>query len=305
MKNGSKILVLTNYTCNNNCVFCSANSNLNFSKTRDTKEILDIITQNSHTYESIEFIGGEVTIRNDALQLIGASKESGYKEISIETNGRMFSLDEFCFKIMNAGLNKITFSLHGAKPETHDFLTKVNGSFLQSFNGLINASKYNVQLCVNFVINKYNYLEIPEFVEKVSKIKNISMIVFSYIKPQKHFSENLMIQYNKLIPVIEEIREYVIQAKIRFQYIPACLISDKGYLTQEHKSNVTKEYILSEQENLYSSLKNEFVKTDRCMDCMYFNICLGVPGDYYKIYGDQELMPLKNTEFAVDINHYE
>jgi len=41
----------------------------------------------------------------------------------------MFARKEFCEKVFDAGLDEVTFSLHGHTATIHDYLTATPGSF--------------------------------------------------------------------------------------------------------------------------------------------------------------------------------
>lgn len=98
MKNKEELLVMCGYRCNNNCIFCNAESSRKAHINRSTQEITETIIFNSDDYNEIMFIGGEFTIRDDAIELISLAKKKGYKKISIETNGRMFAINNFAKK---------------------------------------------------------------------------------------------------------------------------------------------------------------------------------------------------------------
>src|SRR3989339_703543 len=143
-KNNNKknLLVLTGFRCNNNCIVCSIADCENDYQDRSYNDITkDLKRGFKNGCDSVEFTGGEPTIRADIIKLVKEANDLGYKTISLSTNGRFFAYDDFCEKIINTGLNKVTFSLLGPNKETHDAITRTPGSFGQILTGIKNVQK--------------------------------------------------------------------------------------------------------------------------------------------------------------------
>ena len=294
-KNKRELLVLCGYRCNNNCIFCNAESSRKAHINRSTQEIKETIISNSKDYNEIMFIGGEFTIRDDAIDLIGLAKKKGYKKIAIETNGRMFAINNFTKRILKAGLNNITFSIHGSCAKTHDGLTRVKNSFAQCMEGLKNTKRHNVNIYINFVINKLNYKEIPLLVEKFGKLPNLTTIGFSFIRPPVHmdydFIKEITPLFTEILPYLKSVEK---KEKVKFQNIPKCVFNSKRVISQDHKRRIYKNYgLFEEKSDLYTSLENEFIKYKFCNLCLNNGRCIGILKRYCEVYGKEEFKPLK------------
>ena len=166
MKENNKIkktVIIIGYRCNNRCQFCNdANKRELPNKTTGQikKEMIEAKNRGT-TY--LELIGGETTIRPDALELISFAKKSGFQTIIMSTNGRMYSYLEFTKKMIAAGLTDIVFSIHSHQAEIHDYLTQSAGSFKQLLKGLNNFKKLGFQkIGSNTTIVKQNYKHLPQ-----------------------------------------------------------------------------------------------------------------------------------------------
>jgi len=288
-----KLLVMAGYKCNNNCVFCSAESFAKSRLNRSTGEIAAQIIANGKKYRTIEFIGGEFTIRKDAIYLIALAKKSGYDFISLETNGRMFANKNFCKKAAEAGLSLIVFSIHGSDARTHDALTRAPGSFDQAIAGIKNLSSYpEVRIKTNFVITKKNYRQIPAFVKKMKKITNIEQMRFSFIRPVNLSDaalEKMMPDYSRVMPFLKKVEN----EEVKFQFIPLCMAGPKRFASQEAKKLTRKNYGQFESEiDLFKSLSQDFVRPKVCDRCAERESCLGIPGRYLALRGEGELKPI-------------
>jgi hypothetical protein len=63
---------------------------------RTFDEIKANLIDSKNRCEGVVLTGGEVTIRNDFLEIVAYAKKLGYESIQIQSNGRMFSSMEFC-----------------------------------------------------------------------------------------------------------------------------------------------------------------------------------------------------------------
>jgi AdoMet-dependent heme synthase len=64
-------------------------------------------------------------------------------------------------KLIDAGIKRISISLDGATPESHDRFRKVNGAFEGAIRGMTSARKVGLEFQVNTTITKTNLDQIP------------------------------------------------------------------------------------------------------------------------------------------------
>jgi MoaA/NifB/PqqE/SkfB family radical SAM enzyme len=155
---------LTN-KCNNHCIFClDGDIEKRFHKSlEEIKEEFDSGIKEGCT--RLVLSGGEATIHPNFIEIIKMGKKAGYKKIQVISNGRMFSYRTFINKAISAGINEITFSIHGHNSELHDSLTSIKGSFEQTVNGIKNALKKRIIVNCDIVINKKNVKYFPEIID--------------------------------------------------------------------------------------------------------------------------------------------
>lgn len=150
--------------CNNKCIFCLDGE----IKNKFQKSIKEIKKElNSGIEEGcvrLVISGGEATIHPDFIEIIKIGKKIGYKKIQVISNGRMFSYSGFLNKAIKAGLDEITFSIHGHNAELHDSLTSVKGSFEQTINGIKKALKKRIIVNCDIVLNKKNIIYFPKII---------------------------------------------------------------------------------------------------------------------------------------------
>ncbi len=146
--------------CNQRCLFCldSEAQNGEFL----SKELVEREIERGWKGRGGRLIlsGGEASIHPLFIDFISFGRSVGFEHIQTITNGRMFSKKEFLTRAADAGLNEITFSIHGHKPEIHDKLVGVNGAFKQAIKGIRNALEdgriiVNIDICINKLNYKY------------------------------------------------------------------------------------------------------------------------------------------------------
>lgn len=78
----------------------------------------------------------------------------------------MFARKEFCDRVVSAGLDEVTFSLHGHTARLHDYLTATPGSFDKALRGLLYLRKFHPHIIINIdiVVCRVNVDFLPDIV---------------------------------------------------------------------------------------------------------------------------------------------
>ncbi len=304
MKKIKKTVIIIGYQCNNHCKFCiDANKRELVNKsTQQIKQEMVGARKRGTTY--IELIGGETTIRPDALELVGFAKQLGFKTINMATNGRMFSYPEYTQKMIKAGLTDIIFSIHGHNSKLHDSLTQSKGSFEQLKKGLANFKKLGFnKIGSNTTIVKQNYKYLPQIGQFIFD-QGIRNSEFIFVDPSYGAAYD---NFNQLVPKISQMAPYVKKCleigkrnKLphwAIRYVPLCYFQD--YLNQVSELQEVKtfetEHLAPDFENFSVEESRKIVgreKPEKCKECKLFNQCEGIWKEYLKHYGDKELKPV-------------
>ncbi|MFT3712999.1 MAG: radical SAM protein [Archangium sp.] len=154
------------FDCNNGCTFC-LDSNTHDGTNRSNDEIKkQILDGRAKGATRLILSGGEPTIHPHFVDFVKLGRLAGYRKIQTVTNGRLFSYPQFLDRSLSAGLNEITFSLHGPNPKIHDALVGVPGAFEQETKALKDAlADGRPVVNVDIVINKGNIKVLPEMLE--------------------------------------------------------------------------------------------------------------------------------------------
>lgn len=142
------------FDCNDRCIFClDSNTHDGTNRCRDEVKA-QILDGRRKGAERLILSGGEPTIHPNFVDFVRLGKLAGYERVQTVTNGRLFAYGEFLQRSLDAGLQEITFSIHGPNARVHDALVGVKGAFEEEVTGLKAAladgrAIVNIDICVN------------------------------------------------------------------------------------------------------------------------------------------------------------
>jgi MoaA/NifB/PqqE/SkfB family radical SAM enzyme len=154
------------YECNNRCIFC-LDSDTHDGEMRDPEDVKrQILDGRKKGATRLILSGGEPTIHPRFIDFVRLGKLAGYRRIQTVTNGRLFSYGNFYDRCLEAGLQEITFSIHGPNARVHDALVGVKGAYEEEMAGLRRALADGRPIVnVDVVINRGNVKVLPEMLE--------------------------------------------------------------------------------------------------------------------------------------------
>ncbi len=272
--------VYIGYYCNNNCIFCSESDEyLEKLETKTLKKIKEEVLEVRENYDFVSFMGREPTLRKDFINILKFAKKLNFKQVSVATNGRMFSYPKFARKILNTGLDQVGFSLSGAKASTHDKQTQVLGSFNQTIQGISNIIKMKrleVSVLVNITLNKLNYLELDEMIKLLIGlgVKEINILFIAPLSRRSRTKKIVMKMSELGKFVFETIKKYLKSSELKIllvEFLPCSLpMEARNYFFPCLEKNSNKRRI------------------PLCENCEFKEKCDGILQSYIDLYGFKE-----------------
>lgn len=190
--------------CNLKCIHCyEGNMHSKINNELSFDEWKSIIVQlKKLNCKAIEFIGGEPTLRIDFFKLLDFAISIGHK-VHIYTNLTLFNNSLLDYIKYNDII--VHFSLYGTNAQTHDFITKTNGSFDKTIYWIKKLIQNNVTLIPSVIGMKYNQdniLYIDNFLKEIGinnfrgfdVVRNSSCMDISNILPSKYICEKVFIK---------------------------------------------------------------------------------------------------------------
>lgn len=299
-----KTVLITGYSCNNNCKFC-VDADKRRLPEKSTQQIISEMLEAKRAGRTyLELIGGEPTIRPDCLLLVETAKKIKFRTILMATNGKMLAYPDFAKKLVRAGVTSIIFSIHGHNARLHDSLTRSAGSFKQLLKGVKNVRNAGLtNIGSNTTIVKQNFRSLPKIAEVLLGV-GIRNSEFIFVDPThggpKHDFKGLVPRISEAAPYIKTCLDIGKKHKANhwhIRYVPLCHFV--GYEAQvselREKRYFQTAHIAPDFRNLdVENSRAEFarIKNGSCATCRYFKRCEGIWKEYAAHYGTDELRPL-------------
>ena len=148
------------YRCNHLCTFCyNAPTGQKELTTPQIFEALRKIADFGVLY--LTLTGGEAMCHRDFWAIADEARRLGMI-LRIYTNGYLMADPAVVKKIKALNPMEVEVSLHGARPESHDALTKIKGSFAKTVKALENLVAEEVKVNLKCPITKLNQNELFE-----------------------------------------------------------------------------------------------------------------------------------------------
>ena len=151
--------------CNLRCVHCRRLDVLDEVSETDlsTAAAKEMISDIAANYKPILVLsGGEPLFRPDILELAAHARDNGLR-VALATNGTLVTAEK-AKAIKEAGVARVSISLDGATPETHNRF-RGPGAFEKSLAGFDHLKREGVSLQINMTVTRYNAHELPRLYE--------------------------------------------------------------------------------------------------------------------------------------------
>lgn len=289
--------IKTGFLCNNNCLFCVQGDQKKALGNKSVFEIKDLIKEASQDCGIIVFTGGEVTIRNDLIELVRYASGFGFQTIQIQSNGRAFVYPDLCRDIIQAGANEFALALHGHIPQLHNFLTQTE-SFHQTVQGIRNLKNLGQKVLMNTVITKSNYRHLPDITKLLISLE-VDHVQFAFV----HALGAAALHFDRVVPRMKLAAPYVIKSldiakhfgkEMVTEAIPYCMLPGYEYCIAEDSMPVMK---IFEHNHIIENftdarLKESKAKGPDCSACRYYQRCEGLWKEYPEAFGWKECVPV-------------
>ncbi len=309
-------LVMTGFSCNNNCIMCSTRPKAKFYSDRPTEEVVSDLRRGRELgYEEVDLTGGEPTIRPDILDLVRFAKSMGYKKIGFNTNARMLSYENFCRKIIESGVNRITFTLNGHNKELADAISRTPGAFDQAIAGIKNTLNYpQVELSVNTVVLRMNYQYLKEIGEFINKL-GIEVWHLLDLIPDgnaKGLYKILCVEAPEFFKSLNDLKSIASRFKtVMFFDFPLCFFPQEImedprniFITAKGRMEITKQVGYNPERfkelkmGSYEDIHKK--RTEFCLRCKFSDTCAGIWKEYLDLYGEEEFRGLAQNNKCID-----
>ncbi|UOY10532.1 heme b synthase [Methanonatronarchaeum sp. AMET6-2] len=166
--------------CNLKCSHCRASS-INEPEpdelsTDEAKNLIDEISEIGHI---LILTGGEPLMRNDIYEISDYADKKGLRVV-LATNGTTLNQDN-TRKLIESGIQRISISLDGATPESHDKFRGLEGAYQKAVQGIEILKENQMPFQINTTITKDNAKEIPAIIDKSKELGATAHHIFMLV----------------------------------------------------------------------------------------------------------------------------
>lgn len=149
--------------------------------TSEGMELIDQVAEFDEPRPALILTGGDILMRKDIFLQIEYATKKGLR-VAVAPSVTPLLTHEVLSVFRDRGVNAISISLDGAKPETHDRIRGVPGTFEASIRALKAAIRLGLRVQVNTTIMKGNYQEMAELFHLIRLLKVPAWEVFFLIR---------------------------------------------------------------------------------------------------------------------------
>lgn len=205
------------FRCQNDCVHCYAGGSHETREltTDEWKQVIDRLQEVGVFI--LTFTGGEPTIRNDMPDLLSYGQKKGLVT-GLITNGRNLTDKKYVKILEESGLDFVQVTLESHKPEVHDLMTGIKGSWKETVKGIKNLIPTNIYTTTNSTLSKHNA---EYFLDTIDFIKELGVAAFGcnsliYSGKAKDVVEDFVFPIEDLKILLPKIKEKASKLGLKF-----------------------------------------------------------------------------------------
>lgn len=291
--------------CNNHCLTCTNMPEKMKNNTFDYEAVIGdfekkMSNNGINNIKTVSITGGETTLCPNFFRiLLHIRKRLPEAWITVLTNGRMLSYDDFrktCLKF-----KKICYAvaLYGHNRKIHDYITQVPGSFKQAvagIKGMLKERNMGQEIEVRIIANRFNLgclNEILAFIVKeMPGIDDLAIIFPEFEGMARVYQKKIGITYEEFRPAMDGLEKYLHRLKdFRLYHFPLCTVGVSFWpyvwrtLSQEEvffppgcADCSVKQYCLGFHKSYRDFIKNPVIKPYRGSS----KIVVKETGNYYR-----------------------
>ncbi len=301
--------------CNNDCVFCSNGVVPRAERRWVPFHVIveEIQRAAAEGFDALGFLGGEPTLRKDLVEIVRTAKTAGFDRIALCTNGRRLRDKGLLDALLDAGVTRITLSIHSHRSHLEDQLCQRPGAFFQKMCAIDNIVESHNHLrhgfALNTVLHARNVGDLPELAAFFAE-RGVTEIRFNLIRP-----EHLVVGDASWIPRLSVVSRSIARTvrwvlghglvDVSFSDVPLC-----GYPQEILSVEDLLRTVVGEWRDLETSVvvhrvegRDQFdwktrrtgrlkAKTHRCAACGLRDVCEGVWVRFLELHGDQDIRPI-------------
>ena len=287
--------VVTGYDCNVKCDYCTITPQMR-ARSLDTAAIARALRLGrARGHDSVQFGGGEPTIRADLTRLVQLARKLGFSPIKIQSNGLRYARDRYVDALVRAGANVFAISVMSHLPALYEKITGYPRAQAHVLQGIRNLRRHPVDLVADVIMKGDTYQHLPALVDFYAAhgIDDFVLWLVSLTDRNAAFPGSL-VPVHEMFPSIAAACERGRARGVRVvsRHIPLCLLPG----LDDHVKDTLSEDITVVTPDGTFDLRESAISANRyvsaCEGCRHRPRCAGIRADYLDRFGEGEVKAL-------------
>lgn len=295
--------VLAGDGCNNRCLFCMEGDTARLHGVTPER-VRELLRANVAEGE-VMFTSGEPTLNPRLPEYVRWARECGYRRIGLTTNARRLGYETYARRLLEAGLNHLVVSIHGADARTHEAQTRAPGSFAQTLAGLEALARLrrgrDVTVHTSTVVGRRNVATLSDLYWLLRSFA-VDQCVFNVMQPlgrAQGLVRSLVAPYSEIVRAFARLAREVGGGRppVFLVDVPACTTrglpeAARGWVECAVFTEFGREGAPRERQTRVEKEQANRVKRAECAGCAQDTACLGIWRSYVEAYGWEEFVPV-------------
>ncbi len=135
--------------------------------------------------------GGDPLMRRDLFEIVSYGSAQGFR-IAVAPSATALATKKRLRSLSEAGVSRISFSLDGPGPETHDLFRGMPGSFHRTLQCISDAAEAGLSTQVNTTVTRRNIDDLPHLEELVASLGSSVWDLFFLVPTGRGLVEDML-----------------------------------------------------------------------------------------------------------------
>jgi MoaA/NifB/PqqE/SkfB family radical SAM enzyme len=215
------------YSCNNDCSICmlaNVKHKLGTVKPEAFRSLVRGLVKDGR-YDGLILSGAEITTFEYLERYVKEASSYGrFNKIQLQTNGRRLADRDYVHRLVDAGVNEFFVSVHGLEP-VHDAITRVPGSFRETMAGIVNLSKFPVNIITNTVLTRCNYHGIVPLLRLLCDGPICELHMWNYFPMERSDTQDMIVSMHDVMALFPDVVKILLATgkQLALKGFPECI----------------------------------------------------------------------------------
>ena len=271
-----RVIVSPTYRCNNRCPFCTTGTmglaEPDFGALRER-----LVAERKAGAEALSIDGGEPTLSERLMPLIGFARKIGYRAVDVTTNGRMASYPEYARRLASSGVTAVWVSIHGPDAATHALHVGADEAFEQACTGVRNlVSSGGVEIGIKTTVTRRSgdrLFEMGSLVERLGAGRWALQAMTGFGPGTTALAAEPESAAREIERVIRSFGE---RLRIRVDHVPPCLLPDRTEVLSADAEELSGKLVCADPNvDVLADARSRRLRKAECATCPFAVTCLG------------------------------